>query len=152
MIKDSLANASRYGSLSPAFKVAFDFLTSTDLGSLPLGRVDLDEGVFANVQSYVPVASDTKQYEAHFQYADIQVVVEGSELLVETPIDEGTHLPTEEDGDCVLFDQPQHMPSIIALRAGDFCIVWPGEAHKPGITNNLYKDAVAKVVVKVPVK
>ena len=147
MIKDSLQNAGRYAGLSDRFDQAFNWLATTDLGSLELGRNDIADGVFANVQSYEPVPVDAKQYEMHEEYADIQVLVEGSELLVEAPASLQQFPMT--DGDCSLFDEPGSMPSVISLREGDFCIVWPGESHKPGIANGLHKGPVAKIVVKV---
>lgn len=149
MIKDSLANAKRYAGLSPRFDAAFEFLANTDLGSLTLGRHDIADGVFVNVQSYEPVAVEKKQYEMHEEYIDIQVVVEGSELLVEAPASLAEHPTT--DGDCSLFDDPGSMPTVVSLRAGDFCIVWPGESHKPGITNGIHQGPVSKLVVKVRV-
>lgn len=149
MIKDSLQNAERYAGLSPRFDAAFEFLRNTDLGSLAPGRVDIAEGVFANVQSYTPVSVEQKQYEMHAEYADIQVVVEGSELLVEAPASQEEH--PMSDGDCTLFDDPGSMPSVVALRAGDFCIVWPGEAHKPGVANGIHTGSVSKIVVKVAI-
>ena len=81
MIKDSIANRARYQGISPAFDVAFTFLSSFDAKALQDGRVDLEEGVFANVQTYVPVSQDKKQFEQHFDYADVQFVVEGSSYL-----------------------------------------------------------------------
>ena len=149
MIKDSLSNADRYAGISTRFDQAFAFLRNTDLGSLKLGRVDIADGVFANVQSYEPVPVDAKQYEMHEEYADIQVVVEGSELLVEAPASLEEHPATGDDFS--VFDEPGSMPSVISLRAGDFCIVWPGEAHKPGITNGLHQGPLSKIVVKVRV-
>ncbi len=149
MIKDSLANASRYAGLSPRFDQAFAFLANTDLGSLTLGRHDIAEGVFVNVQSYEPAPVEKKQYEMHKDYIDIQVVVEGSELLVEAPANLDEHPITGDD--CSLFDNPGSMPTVVSLRAGDFCIVWPGESHKPGITNGIHQGPVSKLVVKVRV-
>lgn len=147
MIKDSLQNAERYGGLSARFDAAFEFLRTTSLSDLKPGRVDISDGVFANVQSYTPAPVEQKQYEMHAQYADIQVVVEGSELLVEAPAAPEDHPMT--DGDCTLFDDPGSMPSVVSLRTGDFCIVWPGEAHKPGVANSIHVGPVSKIVVKV---
>lgn len=148
MIKDSLKNADRYAGLSPRFDQAFAFLRDTDLNALKLGRVDIADGVFANVQSYEPVPVNAKRYEMHAEYADIQAVIEGSELLVETPASLEEH--PMSDGDCALFDMGC-IPSVISLDAGEFCIVWPGEAHKPGISNGLHEGPLSKIVVKVRV-
>ncbi len=151
MIKDSVANRARYQGISPAFDVAFTFLSSFDAKALQDGRVDLEAGVFANVQTYVPVSQDKKQFEQHFDYADVQFVVEGSEILVEAPVDPERYRALATESDCALSDQVENVPSVIHLNAGDFCIVWPGEAHKPGLADGIHRGSVRKIVVKVPV-
>lgn len=149
MIVDSIAHADRYAGLPAAFQTAFAFLSRTDLADLPCGRVDLDNGVFANVQRYVPPAD--KQYEQHFVYADVQFVIAGSEHLVEAPIDAERYREAGAAEDCALTDDADGAPTTVSLAAGDFCIVWPGEAHKPGLSDGAYEGEVRKIVVKVPV-
>ena len=151
MIKDHISNAARYAGLPEGFQQALAFLQRDDLGSLECGRVDIAEGVFANIASYEPVPQDRKQYEQHFEYADVQFVVEGSEFLIEAPCDPDDYRDQALESDCALCDDPGSVPSIVHLQAGTFAIVWPGEAHKPGLSDGLFRGTVKKVVVKVRV-
>ncbi|QKF07658.1 YhcH/YjgK/YiaL family protein [Berryella wangjianweii] len=151
MIRDTLANHARYAGLPEAFQAAFAFLTSTDLSKLAPGRVEVTDEVFANVARYRPVPQDQKPYEQHFRYADVQVVVEGSELVAVAPCDPAQYQSRDEGHDCVLTDEADATPGVVHLGAGDFAILWPGEAHKPGLFDGAHAGEVLKVVVKVPV-
>ena len=62
------------------WRAAAEFLTRKDLGSLALGRYDLtSSGTYANVQEYD--TKDSSVFEAHRSYVDIQVAIDGQELI-----------------------------------------------------------------------
>lgn len=151
MIKDLLTNTQRYQGLPSKFQEAFAWLEHTDLSALSCGRHDIAEGVFANVAHYTPVAQDQKQYEQHFAYADVQVLVEGSELIAALPCDAEQYRALDKGDDCVLSNAFTTAPSVIHMNAGEFCILWPGEAHKPGLSDGVHAGEVFKIVVKVAV-
>lgn len=56
MIEDSIANSARCQGVHPAFDGAFTLLPSFDAKTLQDGRIELEAGVFANVQAYAPPA------------------------------------------------------------------------------------------------
>ena len=66
MLVTTLDHAAGNDYLAARFQKAYAFLNRDDLGSLPLGRVDIDgDAVFANVQEYDTVPAEEKQLEAH---------------------------------------------------------------------------------------
>ena len=83
MIVTDLAHVARQAALNPRFHKALFFLKGTDLASLPDGRVEIDgAAVYALVQSYTSKPEvDAPRFEAHRRYADIQVVVQGTEYI-----------------------------------------------------------------------
>jgi beta-galactosidase beta subunit len=51
-------------------QAAFAFIRENNLHALPLGRYDLEDGVFAIVQEYF--TKEESFYEAHKKYIDLQ--------------------------------------------------------------------------------
>ena len=128
MIIDTIAHADRYAGLSRNFGRAVRFLMETPLDTLECGAIAIDgEKVFANLQENM-TKTDGFQYEAHDRYADIQVVLQGSECFAlgwnaqMEPLLPGTDFRHCHAERCMDF----------ALREGEFVIFLPGEAHAPG--------------------
>lgn len=132
-----------------AFSEGVCFFNRDDLGSLPLGRVDIDgDAVFANVQEYDTVPAEEKQLEAHRRYYDVQFVVSGEEVMQFAPLEGLAKVqPFDEDADFGLYCTPER-PSSIVLRAGDVAVLAPEDAHKPGCALDA-PCCVRKIVVKV---
>ena len=90
------------------------------------------------------------RFEAHRRYIDIQLVVRGQESIGVTPL-AGlvTTEPYDAARDIEFFAVPQQSETL-ALRAGDFAVFTPGDAHQPSL--HLDGPHVSrKVVVKVSV-
>ena len=81
MIKDNLKYAELYEGVNPGFPVAFAFLEEALAKPKEVGRYDLEEGVFALVQSYDTKPAEACKIEAHKKYIDIQCVLKGKELF-----------------------------------------------------------------------
>jgi biofilm protein TabA len=148
MILDSLARASLYATLGPRFAAGFAWLRSRD-PSLPDGRVAIDgDRVFALVQRYHTAPGAEKRFESHRAHADIQFVAAGRERILHAGADT-LEIDTPYDADTdVAFHREPGASSSLLLGPGDFAVLWPGDAHKPGCMAG-GRDAVHKVVIKV---
>ena len=149
MLVTTLDHAAGNDYLAARFQKAYAFLNRDYLGSLPLGRVDIDgDAVFANVQEYDTVPAEEKQLEAHRRYYDVQFVVSGEEVMQYAPLEGLAKVqPFDEDADFGLYCTPER-PSSIVLRAGDVAVLAPEDAHKPGCALDA-PCCVRKIVVKV---
>lgn len=150
MILDRLEHASRYEGLGPAFRKAFAWLAETRFEGLPDGRQEVDgERVYALLSSYTTAAADSKKLEAHRRYADIQVVLEGEEVLYWAPL-EGlrSEVAYQPEKDVEFFAEPAASSSALHLRPGLFGLFLAQDAHKPGCHLG-GATAVRKLVVKV---
>ena len=149
MLVTTLDHAAGNDYLAARFQKAYAFLNRDDLGSLALGRVDIDgDAVFANVQEYDTVPAEEKQLEAHRRYYDVQFVVSGEEVMQYAPLEGLAKVqPFDEDADFGLYCTPER-PSSIVLRAGDVAVLAPEDAHKPGCAVG-EPGRVRKIVVKV---
>jgi YhcH/YjgK/YiaL family protein len=150
MIAGTLAQSSRYVSLSPRFGAAFDFLRNLS-ADLPPGRHDIaGDDCFALVQAYTTKPLAEGKFEAHRNYIDIQFVQAGRETLLWTPLASLAETrPYDSEKDYALFAAPANATPL-RLRAGEFTIFYPEDAHAPCLELDGPSE-VRKVVVKVRV-
>ena len=146
MIKDNIRNSALYEGVNPGFPVAFAFIKEVIAAPKEVGRYDLDNGVFAFVQSYDGKPADLCKIEAHKKYIDIQFVLKGKELFGVADLATQTMYEDRFEEKDVAFYHGD--VDLLTLRDGDFVIVFPEDAHRPQLGDGF---RVEKVVVKVPV-
>ena len=159
MICQTLDRLSDYAAMHPRFRDAEAFLK--DLLAVPdlsLGRHDRDPkdpgALYANVQTYRTRPFSDGVFEAHRNYIDLQFVVDGEETIC-FPAGSGhktltERTPYQADGDYALFElPPEENCTRLVLRAGDFAVFFPGEAHAPGLQTAGGASDVRKIVVKI---
>lgn len=152
MIVDSFENLSLYFSSVPGLDKAAKFLCDFVNDGSKDGHYDIDgEKVFANVSTYVPGEfNDGMRFEAHRKYIDLQAVVAGGERIDWAPLD-GLKEESEEyskGGDAAFYSGDAHIN--VRLKAGEFVLLLPGDAHKPCIHSDF--DTVTKAVIKIAVE
>ena len=141
----------KYDMTAPEFRTAFEFLKRKDLADLPVGWIELENGVRASVQRYTSFGWDENKFEAHEKYFDIQYVVKGREVCGVCSRDGlSVAVPYDKDSDIVFFAEPEHC-SKVYLAEGDFIILSPEDAHKPRCMADRQIE-VSKIVLKVPVR
>lgn len=154
MIVDNLYTARcEYGNMDLRLAKAFDWLRKTDLASLkPDQKIEIDGNrVFALTQGYKTQESADLTFETHRSYADIQLVVKGSEICEWAPLANLTKVktPYNPERDCEFFEEPDYSIAV-RLEAGDFAVFYPTDGHKPRCCVGKPSD-VQKIVVKVAV-
>lgn len=131
---------------------ALAFLNETDFTKIPDGRIDIDDGMYANLQRYDTRVPESGKPEAHRKYVDVQFIAEGEEELGWCPInpDLVPVAPYDADKD-LIFYQDLVPASTMPLRCKDFAILYPNDVHRP--CGSLYAEPakVTKVVVKIAV-
>lgn len=146
MIADLLTNASLYESIGPRIAAAFRFLGQPGLLELATGRHEIDgDGVYALVSEYHPKPLSHGKWEAHQKYIDLQYVAAGVERIGVAPIGRlqaGDYNPAKDM--TILTGSGDYL----TVAAGQFMILWPGDAHMPGLDAGI-PGLVRKVVVKI---
>lgn len=149
MVADIIQHASLYHGLSSGIKTALQYITSNDLLAVKPGRHELSDGCYAMVQDYEPSVREGKRWEAHRKYIDVQFMAAGSEMI---GCADCSSLRSVEDysndSDVEWFDGEG---SFLRVEAGTFVVLFPHEAHMPGVSVG-EPGQVRKVVVKVPVE
>ena len=149
-LANKVSDSARFEWMHPNLKAAFGFLRTTDLASLPDGRVEIDgERVHANVFTVglEPFKSECS-CEAHRRWIDIHAVISGRETF-------GTRTATETDlanaydpkTDCTFFTGRVEP---LTLKAGEFAMFFPPSGgHAAGLTLEKNAEKCRRVTVKV---
>lgn len=153
MICDAMTRIAEYACMGSRLKKAVDFITKTDLNTLELGKKPIEgDDIFALVSSYETKKPSEILFEAHRQYIDIQILLQGNENIYWLPLDNLT--VTEEysaEKDALLFTREGGSP--LHMQQDMFCILFPQDAHRPGCSPNAEEPTqVKKIVVKVKVE
>lgn len=149
MIADNIKNRRLYETAHPLFSQAFDFIKKHLEEPKPVGKYEiLGDSLFAMVQKY-DSKTDAKM-EVHDKYIDIQFVVSGEEKILWAQRDELEILTPFTEGKDAAFLNEGDRPAQMILRAGDFAVFYPNDAHKPGLAV-ADPTPVEKIVLKVKV-
>ena len=134
----------------PALEKALDFLKRADAASLADGKLEIDgDQVYAIGLSYESRLEDEgPTFEAHRKYIDIQYLASGTEIMGWAPLDLlAPNDPYDEEKDAVLGAVPAGEWTPIRLTAGQAMVLYPSDAHAPGLAAGV-PAAVKKVVLK----
>ena len=134
MIFDSLKNAAQYKGLHAGIDQVLEAAKAYTPENYPSGRVVLDgDNVFMNMAAYETHSTEKAVFEAHQQYADVMVMVEGTETIYVKNTDKLTHVYQEYDPkiEALLADFDTDATPV-RLEAGSFVILLPQDAHSPG--------------------
>ncbi len=130
----------------------YDFLNDpARCGSAtPKRRIDITDTCYAIISTYTTASRDTKEYESHRKYIDVQMLIEGREYIEVAPIGSLEVTQDYSDEKDVLFYSNSLRGDDILLEPGNPVILMPEDGHMPGVACS-EPMAVKKVVVKIPV-
>ena len=148
MIYDKVENMSLYFDKLHGFekieKAYNDFIAAP----FEDGRIDIDgDNLWCNVASYTVNPDNPLKYEAHKEYADVQVMVDGEEIFGWANIKECNVTEDFKEGSDIAFmDAPTGQ--FFELRKGYFAVFFPEDAHAP-CRKSENSDTAHKLVFKV---
>lgn len=151
MIYDKIKNANQYKALSANMKKALEYLETTDFSKLDAGKYPIDgDNVYAMVQCPTTKLKADAKWEGHKNYADIQYVVAGDEIIGVQAADEMiVETPYNETKDILFFAENGKGVDLM-MKPGYFTVLFPSDAHMPLVCTDL-PTAEKKVVVKFKV-
>ena len=130
---------------------AIEYLKSISLDDLEIGKTyHVDNNFFYSVQSYYTKPETECFFESHKQYVDIQIIINGFELM---DIADISRLKMKEDydlhKDIILWNNP--LKNIrVKLSEGDFIILYPENAHRGAVAES-DSCKIVKIVGKVKI-
>lgn len=147
MVADHIKYASEYFNLNPRIRLALEYLQRVDAGALESGRHEVDgDRVFALVSDYLTRRAEEAFWEAHRRHVDVQFVQAGRERIAYGDLSAFECDPYDADRDLVVARGASERA--VDVGPGGFVILFPHEAHMPGLSAEAV-ETVRKVVVKV---
>lgn len=148
MIIGDIKYSSRYESLHPLFKKAFEVAKNTDWFATELGKKEIDgEKLFIINSNPECLSKENQVLEYHKKYLDIHILLEGEETIGWKSLDdcqnEKKAFDTTDD-----YGLYSDTPTCYAtLKVGQFAIVYPEDAHAPIIGEGKIRKLVVKIMV-----
>ncbi|MDY4609576.1 MAG: YhcH/YjgK/YiaL family protein [Sphaerochaetaceae bacterium] len=147
MLFDTLDNLELYIPVLPKLKKVIEVMDRSLPYDAEPGAYTTDDPDVRYVVSAYMTSAEPKRFESHRKETDVQIVLEGQELMALTwreLADQAS--PYDPDNDCVFLDGDPTV--VIQATIGRFAIFLPGEPHKSGVALG-DPSAVKKVVFKI---
>ena len=147
MIYAHIDEAKNYTALGDALMWALSQLSRPDLAALPAGKTEFIPGkAWYSVDEPCTQPADEVPFEAHREFIDVQMTIEGDELIGYAPrralTPKGEYSADEDiqyfDGDGMLLD----------CTGGMFAVFFPEDAHRPCVAPG-GPQKIRKIVVKL---
>lgn len=150
MIKDILDQISRYSGIIPKWEMFLELLAIDKLKEMDVGQYDLEDGdSYFMITKYQTRSFHKTQFEFHRKFVDIQIILEGIELIYTAPtsrtIADVHGYDSEKD---IQFGEAS-VPDVLMLKAGDFAVFYPEDAHNPCCSVGKHPINVKKAVFKI---
>ncbi|QAA34394.1 YhcH/YjgK/YiaL family protein [Clostridium manihotivorum] len=150
MIIDKLDNGYDYYGLEERIRKALDYLKNTDLAELDPGKYQIeDDKIYVMVSEYDTKSAEGALWEAHKKYIDIQYMINGSEKMGYTNVDNINITSQYDEEKDVMFGTADG--DFVSVEAGMFVIFNTQDGHMPSICfekSEKVKKAVVKVLVE----
>ena len=145
MICAKLNEAPSYRVIHPRLDRVLDMLDPDTLSRIGTSKIKLeDDALFVTRFDVSTVTDETRLFEYHQRYLDVFTLVKGCErvdlacpALLELREHSGDYWGCEGEAE-----------QSVILRPGDFLVLFPGDAHRPGMAAGK-PQAISRVVFKI---
>ena len=136
---------------NPNWEKALAWLKADSWKDLPIGRTEIDGTNFYVLRSAnMSKPLNEGRYESHRRYADIQMVIKGTELqLVCLRDGMKVSVPYSEEKDIDFLEGEPSAVNRIILNFPLAAVYFPWDVHMPGIAVDGKSGEVEKIVLKV---
>ena len=147
MIFGNIQNLKEYFFLEDGVFECFRYAKEHDLDGFRKGSHEIEgQRLFVNIVEYETVEAEKRFWEAHREYLDIHLMLEGEEQI-DLNFIQNTDVKDYVQEDDFLPMEGKKNGSVI-LREGDFLICYPGDAHRTAVAvegSKKIKKAIFKV-------
>lgn len=127
------------------------FLATQALASMENGQHAIEgEDFFVNIFSYTTAFEHERIWEAHRDYLDVHVLIEGSEIVRSAAIDECEIVQYHAERDYVEISKANPQVSAV-LDAHCAAVFYPEDAHQTGLMVDGKAQVIRKAVFKLRV-
>ncbi|MFS2223910.1 YhcH/YjgK/YiaL family protein [Pantoea sp. B65] len=151
IICDSKDWAREQYAFHPVINQAINWIAETDLSALATGRYEIlpDNKMFCLLQEMNTEPAADRPAESHFNYVDIQYLLQGQESIGVARIHADNRITEDfaEERDIVFYENAVN-ESMIALEPGMFAVFFPHDVHRPCCQTH-GTSAIRKLVFKI---
>lgn len=137
---------------SEDIQICRQFVEGNDMEDIPVGRYELEAGIYAMVSVRQTVDIEDNIWEAHKKYLDLHYAIEGSEIIYVGNTDEmetGEYVPEK---DYVPVNGGSYT-TFLCLTTGMAVLLEPNDAHMVKCNVEKGKSTqIKRIVFKIPVK
>ena len=149
MIFGNIDYLEEFGFLEDSVKRCFAYLKAHDLISYEKGTHEIDgDRLFVNVAEYTTTTPDNRFWEAHRDYADVDVMLKGKEQI-DVNFIRNMELKEYVKKDDFLPMEGEKNGSVV-LREGDFLVCYPSDGHRTAVEAE-GPETIKKAIFKVAI-
>lgn len=132
MIFGNIQNLEEYSFLEKGIQECFNYVGTHDLLLFEKGSHEIDgERLFVNIVEYSTTDAAERFWEAHKNYLDVHVMLQGEEQIDLNFIQNMNVREFVEKDDFLPMDGEKN--SSVILRNGDFLICYPNDGHRTAV-------------------
>lgn len=147
MIFGNIHNLKEFPFLEEKIKECFEYAKSHNLVSYEEGSHEIDgERLFVNIVEYTTTKPEERFWEAHKNYLDVHVMLQGTEQIDLNFIQNMDVKEFVEKDDFLPMDGDKN--SSVILRDGDFLICYPSDGHRTAVAIQ-EPEKIKKAIFKV---
>ncbi len=151
MIYSSMYADDDWGKYPKAIQLALAWIRDNDVASMEPGTIEIQgKDMYAMIQNPTQKKFADSRPEMHYDYLDLQYIIDGEEVMGVCPKKDNYELVEEKPSSDVYFTGPLENESFIILSPGDYIVLFPNDLHRPCVAkdeNNLLN--YHKVVIKI---
>lgn len=142
----------KYEDVKRLSEKAYEFLIQFDAEKYPDGRVELGDGMYANISTKTTRLRNECEFEAHRKYADLQMMICGQEIITVAPLEQlkGTETSAYNEQSDIIFYKNNAIGIDHIIRNGEYLLLMPEDGHIPSVCVNSQRK-IRKMVIKIPV-
>ena len=132
MIFGNIKNLDEFNYLKSDIKKCFEYANSNDLLNYDKGIYKIDgDNLFVNIVEYETTDVDNRFWEAHKNYLDLHLMLDGEEQIDVNFIDNMNQKEFVEKDDFLPLEGEKK--SHVILNKDDFLICYPNDAHRTAV-------------------
>ena len=149
MIFGNIQNLREYLCMEDGIFECFNYAKENNLSAYDRGCHEIDaKRIFVNIVEYETVKPEDRFWEAHREYLDVHLMLEGTERIDLNFIQNMDVKEYAAKDDFLSMDGEKN--ASVILKPGDFLVCYPTDAHRTAVAADKqenFKEAIFKVKI-----
>lgn len=147
MIFGNISSLKEYTCLESGILECFKYAREHDLKNYEKGSHEIDgKRLFVNIAEYETVEAEKRFWEAHREYLDVHLMLDGTEQIDLNFIENMDVKDYVPEDDFLPMEGPKN--SSVILRQGDFLVCYPSDGHRTAVAAER-SEKIKKAIFKV---